>query len=790
MGWSIQDGAVVQHQATVPGGTPAAGYSTLWLRSSDGHVIRTDSSAVEHDLESGGGGAEAGIPGALWNNCLIYMDAGDRNCFTYSGSSVSGVIELVSDTTDSSPTAITLVDGHFDFDGAAGSGTSVIDFGTLSAAQEDIFEAGGSVSGWFRAESDGENSLAWVVGTADDSNTKGWYLYVGDTSGDLMRLQFYQNRATTDTYFNTDRSVREHHWTHFCITYDGSDPASYTPTLYLNGQAATLSTQTDGSGAVASDSGQKFLVGNRPDSSRTFDGQIDCIQLWDRVLSAAEVRQLYNIRSRRFRPSLIGLDAQDATADAQSVYVQGGVGGATSGKGATVYVIGGATAGDDAGSVRIIGGEYTGSTAGKVSGSVDVAGGDSNSGTGDAGHVTLTGGAKGSVGGAAGSITITGGSKSGSYSGAVGGVAIKTGTGGTNASGAELRIEVQALTTGTTVGDLVLQGGTNDGSGHPGDIRILGGDSTGQNAGEIVLTAGDATGSGEGGHIRLTSGSSANYYTGSIYITTPAQTSGSRGTGSITLTVGDTYGNYGNAAGTLTLQGSNHTNTLGSGDAGSIACYAGDNASNDSAGNAYGGDFIGAAGDQTGSGTAVPGSVKLSGGSKTAGNATGGHVYLYGGNGFGSGNGGNVLALTGDPGGSGQNGYFEVRTRGTATNNGWRVTEFDAFVTTVNTAQTVLTIGTLTANGENLAVDVFVQGQGTASTTEAASARKIVTFYRDGGTVSAMTYHLDDNQFVGSGTAMTVTLTISGNNVLLQVTGQTGVTVNWSGIIKVKKGGA
>lgn len=48
-------GLTLETQATVPGGTPAAGDATLWVRSSDGYVILTDDAGDDNVISSVGG---------------------------------------------------------------------------------------------------------------------------------------------------------------------------------------------------------------------------------------------------------------------------------------------------------------------------------------------------------------------------------------------------------------------------------------------------------------------------------------------------------------------------------------------------------------------------------------------------------------------------------------------------------------------------------------------------------------------------------------------------------------
>lgn len=756
-----------------PGYTSPTNY-TATSTNLDGHLQGIDNAL------GGAGGSLAGIPGVLYEDCEFYADAGDRNSYPGSGVAVSDLVASQDGTLDGA-----YADGHFQFDGT----TEEIDFGTLAAALVDLFGTGGTLSVWCRPYSDGGGNAGQVLSTADSADTKGWFLRVENESVGLVRYAFQQNRATTDTFYNTFRTFPIYQWHHVVITYDASAPATKFPTIYIDGQLITPDTQTAGSGAVASDTGQKLIAGNRAAADRGFDGDVDQVLLWDRVLSAQEVRQLYGVTQDRFRPSLVGLDAPSATATAQPVEMLGGAGGTTSGDGATVRGKGGPTTGSgDAGAMDMKGGDYKGSSGTATGGDGFFGGGDNETGTGRAGDGWFTGGDKGTAAGDAGTAYLRGGSKSGSSTGDVGGVDVRTGSGSSACSGAEMRFEVTALTTPNPVGHMVFQAGDNNGSGLPGDLVFYGSDAVSQDAGEIRFIGGSTTGGGRfGTHIRFTTGGSSNYYTGWMYFDTAAQTSGTRGSGSIQVKVGNTFGNFSsNVAGSYSVEGSHHTSTSGSASAGSVTHTAGYSNSNDNASD--GGDVASLAGDQNGTGTASPGNNRIVAGSKTAGNATGGISSLEGGDGNGTGNGGHCSAIPGN-GGTGNDGYFEVRTKSTATAKGWRSYEIDKVQTTTNTATSILTVGTLSAAGENLIVEVHFTGQGDSATGEALQSVITTGYYRDSTIQEWTPRAINDHNFVGAGTTLVCNLVISGNNILLQVTGQLGVTINWSGIVRVKKGG-
>jgi len=316
--------------------THSGASSTLSVNtgSGDGNVTWTD-------LQGGGtGGAQAGIPGVIYGKNLtgtdtvinkLYMDAGDRNSYPGSGTTVT---DLTGSRSGTKTTTVQVQNGHFDFNGASGS----INFGT-DANIEDIFDGGGTLIAWFRADGAGEASLGRIAGTANNSNNFGWFFCIDSPSGSTYRLLFRQNFSGAPAYgdWNTTSTLNLYEWYCFAITYD-ADSTANDPTFYINGVLETANQITTPGGTRVTDNGYPFVVGNRStNDDRTWDGAIDMVMLFDEELTAEEIRQIYRVTGEdRLRASLVGADAQASTSTAMDVDIIAGDGGSTSGGGGNI----------------------------------------------------------------------------------------------------------------------------------------------------------------------------------------------------------------------------------------------------------------------------------------------------------------------------------------------------------------------------------------------------------------------------------------------------------------------
>ena len=88
--------------------------------------------------------------------------------------------------------------------------------------------------------------------------------------------------------------------------------------LYINGLPNT-GTGFGGTGTNADDTGNALTIGEEEDATDPFDGDIEIVMVWDRILSADEVAQVYKItRDRFFERGMTLIDTITVTAGAGS----------------------------------------------------------------------------------------------------------------------------------------------------------------------------------------------------------------------------------------------------------------------------------------------------------------------------------------------------------------------------------------------------------------------------------------------------------------------------------------
>ena len=178
-------------------------------------------------------------------------------------------------------TAAHSVDGVIDralsFDGvddivACGSDSSI----------DNIWDGGGTAVVWMRADSDGEGNLARML---DKVN---WRLAM-DSADTAAAFRCIWPGAVGVWSFTVNGSVFEM----IAITYD-SGLTTNDPIIYVNGESVTISEDSTPAGANrTSDAAENLSIGNSGGTDKTFDGKLDNIMLFDSILSASEIRKLY-----------------------------------------------------------------------------------------------------------------------------------------------------------------------------------------------------------------------------------------------------------------------------------------------------------------------------------------------------------------------------------------------------------------------------------------------------------------------------------------------------------------
>jgi subtilisin family serine protease len=128
-------------------------------------------------------------------------------------------------------------------------------------------------------------------------NMPDYYLYFSTRGtpsppdGNANTLKFYSNRDVEFGVWNSlPDTVVESEWLHVLATYDSTEIAN-TPRLFINGQEQIVRVQRLPIGNQTLDGGESFL-GDRDTGDRAWDGQMDEVRVYDRVLDSREVSSL------------------------------------------------------------------------------------------------------------------------------------------------------------------------------------------------------------------------------------------------------------------------------------------------------------------------------------------------------------------------------------------------------------------------------------------------------------------------------------------------------------------
>jgi hypothetical protein len=151
---------------------------------------------------------------------------------------------------------------------------------------DDLYLSGMTVSAWIRPRSAGEYALGYIAAKGPNYGD-GWSFQMGTT----RRLQFTGQGSTDVVARSTEVLSYDGIWQHVVATWDGSATAANVH-LYVNGMETPYSVQTDGA-SIAGDASRDMHIGGRSAGIYAFDGGIDDVRVYNRVLSSDEIADLY-----------------------------------------------------------------------------------------------------------------------------------------------------------------------------------------------------------------------------------------------------------------------------------------------------------------------------------------------------------------------------------------------------------------------------------------------------------------------------------------------------------------
>jgi hypothetical protein len=144
-----------------------------------------------------------------------------------------------------------------------------------------------SISAWIYPISLGEGSIGRIVHIGNGSDASDGALSLEATN----RLRFFIVWSGTDGDWNTgNNSLVLNQWHHVAVTYDGSS-TSNVPSFYIDGVLQTTSVVL--TPTLARETQTQAYIGNRSNTTATFNGSITDVAIWNKVISDIEVKKIY-----------------------------------------------------------------------------------------------------------------------------------------------------------------------------------------------------------------------------------------------------------------------------------------------------------------------------------------------------------------------------------------------------------------------------------------------------------------------------------------------------------------
>ena len=157
-----------------------------------------------------------------------------------------------------------------------------VELGTFSASGSAI-----TIAAWFKADAF-PNTVPRIISKATTGTSIQHYFMLATANVDSVpRLRFrLMTNGSTKTLTATSGNLVAGQWVHAAATYNGA-----TMRLYLNGvQVGSRGV----SGAIDGSATAPVRIGESPNGAGAFDGVIDQVRVYNRVLSASEISSLYS----------------------------------------------------------------------------------------------------------------------------------------------------------------------------------------------------------------------------------------------------------------------------------------------------------------------------------------------------------------------------------------------------------------------------------------------------------------------------------------------------------------
>ena len=151
-----------------------------------------------------------------------------------------------------------------------------------------------TIAAWIKPDTYGQGSLGRIMDKRATGG--GWTVFVcgsgtGLCTGNIFLRQSFS--VAEGGWGAPVNSITLGTWQHVAVTYDNTSAAN-RPVFYVNGAVVATNVDTTPSGSASPDAASILAIGHAG-QTRNFDGAIDDVRLYNRILSAAEIQALANV---------------------------------------------------------------------------------------------------------------------------------------------------------------------------------------------------------------------------------------------------------------------------------------------------------------------------------------------------------------------------------------------------------------------------------------------------------------------------------------------------------------
>lgn len=175
-------------------------------------------------------------------------------------------------------------------------GGSQINCGS-DATLDNLFDGGGSFVGWLRPTGQGAGNTGKVFDKSTGISV-GAVLYCPSSN---TTLGFIQVTDTTDGAWQFPFDIIGDVWQHIVLTYDADTAATGgAPVIYVNGAAVVVTEVAAPDDTRTSDAAATMYIGQRSAGGTSWEGKMDDLMFFNRVLNATEAKSIFSITRQRY----------------------------------------------------------------------------------------------------------------------------------------------------------------------------------------------------------------------------------------------------------------------------------------------------------------------------------------------------------------------------------------------------------------------------------------------------------------------------------------------------------